>query len=128
MENRQSVGEIIRFKVSPHVKKIIEDNIKREELKKQQQAEKEKEKKEKKDTKAGSERNKSPSNKKGEKPSELPRTTSGAVQSTEDLSDQPSLVDIEEQKHLELLKSLSQIKKENFNMVCYGLPDVFMSN
>ena len=133
LENRQSVGEIVRFRVSPHVKEIIQNNIKKEELKKQQQAEKEKEKKEKKDTKAGgSERTKSPgNNKKSEKPSEMAATARLAseitAQSVSELS-HSSQADAEEQKHLELVKMLSQIKKEYFNMVCYGLPDVFMTS
>lgn len=34
----------------------------------------------------------------------------------------------EEEKKTQFLKSLERLRKENFNMVLYGIPDVYMSS
>ena len=34
----------------------------------------------------------------------------------------------EEQKRIEFLNNLSKLRKENLNMICYGLPEVYVTN
>lgn len=149
MENRQSAGELIRNRISPHVKQILADNVKREELKRQQQqqqAEKEKESKRKATVKGGGEAAK------------VTTKASAAVGDTNNKSstiaitlNQESLIEdeeeqkqkqqqlemelqkqrdieLEEERRAQVVAEMAKLRKENCNMICYGLPDLFMTN
>ena len=135
MENRQSVGEIVRYRAAPHLKYLIKEKSKKEE-ERRQQAEKEKEKKDtKKDTKkdVGSKIDKSPS-KKGEKKRTESALTVDAKATIDtnwnemDNEEKARLESAEEEKSQEYPKNISKLRKENLNLICYGLPDVYMMN
>ena len=36
--------------------------------------------------------------------------------------------ELEEEKRLEVINNLAKLRRENYNMVCYGLPDIYMWN
>lgn len=113
MENRQSCGEINRYRTSPLIKKILTDYAKKEEEKLVVP--------DKKTNKKDSEpKTPSKTEKASDKGSE--EGTARTNESNEALKAE------EEQKHAEFMKSLERLRKENFNMVLYGIPDVYMAN
>lgn len=132
IENRQSCGEIIRFKTSPYLKHLITENQKKEEEKKQTSGG-EKDKKgtnDKKGDKKADNKSKSPSRSKS--PAKKTEKEKAAEHSDESKA-KPTTADSEAEnakalQDEELLRKLAQIRKENFNMVCYGLPDVYITN
>jgi len=127
-EDRQSCGEIVRNRVSPHIKLIIEQNLKKEEEMKQTLLEREKkEKKDKENKKESSKesKNKSATEKKQNEAAKVEQVVSNIQEEQEDQAVQKEL---EEMRIADLIKNFSKIKKENCNLVCYGLPDVYLSN
>lgn len=108
---QQSAGEVIRYKFSPQIKKAIEDKLRKEEEKRAELANKEKEKKETKDKDGDKHKNtaaKALNNSKVEK-----RANSPLDQSVPTSEEEPVEQEV--------------IKKEIFNMVCYGVPDIYLN-
>ena len=115
LDNRQSCGEVIRYRLSPHVKKILSDVAKKEEETKPVQADKDKKEKiTKKDTEAA----KSPM--KSAKMDE-------SIVSAENIEASESSHH-DELKRIEFIKNLERLRKENSNMILYGLPDIYLAN
>ncbi len=140
IENRQSSGEIIRYRISPHVKYMINERIKQEEEKRakpEKNKEKQNAKSKQKDEAAKSEkREKSPQKKKeavsvattviAEDTTSINTFTYDTISiNSEEKVRQEKL---EEQKRIEFLNNLSKLRKENLNMICYGLPEIYMIN
>jgi hypothetical protein len=114
LENRQSCGEIVRYRVSPHIKSVlfevkkddeklvVPDKTKAKEGAKELGTNK-KESEEKLTSLDGS------GGDGGEKEEEARRTE-------------------EEMKQAEFMRNLERIRMDNLNMVCYGIPDVYLTN
>ena len=137
MEHRQSCGEIIRYRVSPHLKHMLMEAAKKEEEARIALVEKEANKKE------GAAKKEDKKNTmvvlKDEKKSKSPTKNSAHGDKSPTRAKSPPKKDpaeellirqreAEEEAKLVLLQKLSELRKENCNMVCYGLPDVFMSS
>jgi hypothetical protein len=139
LEHRQSVGEIVRYRSAPHQKYLIQEKIRKEE-EKRMQGEKEKEKKDakkdpKKDAKEPPSGSKSPSKAaKRDKTSDsildvratMDASVVTAVDPAFEAEEKARLEALEEEKRREFFKQISRLRKENLNMICYGLPDVYM--
>ena len=133
LENRQSSGEIIRFKISPHIKYMLTEASKKEEENKainsEKDAKKDAKKEGKKDTVKDEKKSKSPAKSSAPATKSPPRSKSPTKKQQESSDDiLASQREAEEENRLIHLQKLMQLKKENCNMVCYGLPDVFMQN
>lgn len=102
--------------MSPHLRFILNENAKKEEEKKQAAANE----KDKKDAKKPDAKTKDA---KPKSPKKLENESQSGISPFH--VDEQSKAE-EEAKRLELLKNLSRVNKENLNMVCYGLPDVYM--
>lgn len=121
LEGRQSSGEIIRYRVSPHLKHLLTEAKKEEESKAAaaQETKKEPKKESKKDEKKSKDSvpvAKSPARSKS--PSKKYQESSQDIMSSQREAD--------EENKMILFQKLSAVRNENCNMVCYGLPDVFM--
>jgi hypothetical protein len=136
LDNRQSSGEIVRYRTAPHHKFLLEEKARKEE-EKRAQAEKEKEKKDtKKDTKKdavkASEAPKSPRKKgdsaKQEVKSAVVEETPAVVDPAVEAEEKARIEALEQEKRQQRLNDLSKLRKENLNMICFGLPDVYMMN
>jgi septum formation inhibitor MinC len=127
-ENRKSCGEIVQARVSPHIKLIIEQNQKKEEEMRQTLLEREK--KEKKDKENKKESSKESKNKSATEKKHVEAAKAEQVVSNiqEEQEDQAAQKELEDMRIADLIKNLSKIKKENCNLICYGLPDVYLSN
>jgi hypothetical protein len=108
LSTQQSIGEIIRYRISPHIKLILAAKTKKEEETK----------------KPAVAADKKDGNKKGELKNEKKESKSAITIVTIDESKKNVEADLI--KYENELKELEKIKKENINMVCYGLPDVIM--
>lgn len=127
LDSRQSCGEVVRYQIAPHLKKILTDNLKREEeLKKTLTENKSKESKAKKENVT----KKSLAKKNMDNLKEDPiieeakqGLTDANEYDPEAAAQQQQLIDNEN-----LLQELSIPKLENANMICFGLPDLFLCN
>ena len=131
LENRQSSGEIVRFRISPHIKHILMEAAKKEEESKVSSNEKEAKKDAKKDAKKETikeeKKSKSPVKSSAPVAKSPPRSpTKKQQESSDDIMS--SQREAEEENKLIHLQKLMQLRKENCNMVCYGLPDIFMQS
>jgi len=123
IENRQSCGEVVRYRVSPHLKFILTESPKKEEKddKKTQLANIPEKKDDKKDkNKKETIKEKSPSRSKSPAKKVDP---SAAAQ--ENLAEN-NTKEQEEEKRAEMISNLARLRRENYNMICYGLPDIYM--
>jgi hypothetical protein len=135
LEQRQSVGEIVRYRSAPHIKFLLQEKIQKEE-EKRAQGDREKEKKDakkdaKKDGKETASGTKSPTKGKRDKANESKLDVQTDLSSsilTEEAEEKTRLEALAEEKRQEFFKQLSRLRKENLNMICYGLPDVYMMN
>lgn len=116
LENRQSCGEILRSKASPHLKLILAENMRKEEERRLAINEK--------DKKGDSKKTESKKETKSKSPT---LTEEEREQARREEEDAEMKKHEEETKRIEMIKNLSRLRKENLNMVCYGLPDVFIS-
>jgi len=107
LDNRQSCGEIVRYRVSPHIKNALSE-VKKEEDKVLVVVDKTKVK-EALDKKKESEEN----------------TT---LVSSSEKEEEEARKNEEEMRQAEFMRKLERLKMENLNMVCYGIPDIYMSN
>ena len=112
MSTSQSIGEIIRYRISPQIKLILAAKAKKEEESKKPAA-------------AGDASNKKDGNKKVEIKKEKTQDLKSAV-TTVTLDESKKNTEADLIKYENELKELEKIKKENINMVCYGLPDIIM--
>lgn len=110
MEKREACGEIVRYKVSPHLKFLLEEE--KEEKKPAVEEKKEGKKTDKKEITTKKEEQK----KKEAEP-----------EVAKDSQEARYLQMNKEEKRLQILRNLSVVRKENLNMVCYGLPDVYLN-
>jgi hypothetical protein len=108
LSTQQSIGEIIRYRISPHIKLILAAKAKKEEETK----------------KPAVAADKKDGNKKGELKNEKKETKSAIT--IVSMDENKKNVEADLIKYENELKELEKIKKENINMVCYGLPDVIM--
>ena len=100
--------------MSPFIKKILSDYSKKEE-----------EKLVVPDKKS----NKKDSDPKTPSKAEKVASDKGSDKGTERTDEKSEALEAEEeQKRADFMKSLERIRKENFNMVLYGIPDVYMAN
>lgn len=99
--------------MSPHIKKMLTDMTKKEEEKLLVP-----------DKKAKDGAKKDSDVKTPNKPS---AKTSDAS-SVSDEGDDSARKAEEELRQLEFVKSLERLTKENFNMVCYGIPDIYLTS
>lgn len=106
MEKREACGEIVRYKMSPHLKFLLEEE--KEEKKSPVGEKKEGKKTDKKETKETRKKEAEPE----------------VVQDSEEAR---YLQVNKEEKRLQILRELAVVRKENLNMVCYGLPDVYLN-
>lgn len=119
----QAIGEIIRYRISPHIKQMLINKAKKEEESQKKQAQnldaKDAAKKDaKKDAK-----DKAKSPMRTDKKS-LP-ATADSLQIDEKQQQQKDELELNELKELQ---NLAIITKEKCNMVCYGVPDVYLVN
>lgn len=108
----QSVGQVIRYKYSPHIKKMIEEKQKREELKRLETANKEKDKKDSKKMSKQKSPDRAKSTLKKNTESQIDINTSQSEPGKQESTD---------------YAELAIIKKELFNTVCYGIPDIYFT-
>ena len=133
LENRQSCGEIIRYKVSPHLKQILMDNQKKFEERKQSVVEKGgKEGKQKDKDKEGKEKDKPTAAAKQTKSKSVERIKSAKSEppkeKTQEEDEEAIKIKLEEENKFRLLKELAKLRQENCNMICYGIPDIYFTN
>ncbi|CAF0832143.1 unnamed protein product [Brachionus calyciflorus] len=122
IENRQPIGEIVRYRIAPHLK-FLQQKEKEEEERKSVANSKNENKKDKKDAKP----NKS-DKKESKAASPKKQQVDLDLESHADDSDYYNNKQFDkEAKRLETLRNLSIMRKENLNMVCYGLPDVYLN-
>lgn len=138
LDERQSCGEIVHYRASPHLKFMLQEKL-READEKREQSEKDGKdnkkdggKKEAKKSDGEKTRQKSPAKKgsksEGGKAGVEPENEQAAKEAAEAERIAAELAAEQERKKQELLDKLSKIRKENMNLVCYGLPDLYMVN
>ena len=105
--------------MSPHIKKVISDAVKKEEEQKNATV----------DTKGKGDKKKDSETAVAKDP-KTPKHTAkpgDSVDFAEQAKEDARKAE-EEIKQGQFLKSLERLRKENFNMVLYGIPDIYMSN
>ena len=104
--------------MSPHIKQVLTDHANKDEESKTVAVEKgkEKPKKEAEPAKAASTTAKDKN--------ATPKSDEIDVEVVKDENKEAE----EQQKKLEFIKKLERLRKENFNMVLYGIPDIYLSN
>lgn len=120
LENRQSCGEIIRYRIAPHLRQIISEKLKREEELKRLASAKKETKKDKKES--SSAKAKSPTREKSPN-----RKQPDTIQEDAVLEQEIAETNTEE-PDTTIDSNPTRIKLENSNMVCFGLPDIYMIN
>ncbi len=112
MANQQSSGEIVRYRIAPHMKTLLQAlKANKNEDKKSIHADKEK-----KEKKEGNRRSKSPQRLTERSSSTLKKTLTSR-------SDKNSLAGDAKQEDKIILEPAT---KDKCNFVCYGIPDVYM--
>lgn len=133
VENRQSSAETVRYLRAPHIKEYIVEQMKREEDSRRQAAEKkEANKKEKKDS-AGVNSAKAKSPSRDKSPKSMNKKHPDTIR-------EDAEVNIEQEKSVQLVISeeantesnvaslARSISVANSNMICFGLPDIYLTN